>query len=48
MIKVGNKANVSKLYIKGLKFRDAFKVLEKYWEVILSLIYMTYSGIEHD
>lgn len=38
----------SKFYIKRLKFEKVAKVIKKYWEARLSLIYMIYLGIGHD
>ena len=48
MIIVGNKAKVSKLCTKSLRFGGAPKVVEKYWEAGPNSICMTYLGIEHD
>ena len=48
IITVGNKADTFKLCAKELRFEGALKVVEKYWEVGPSSIYITYSSIRHD
>ncbi len=48
VITVGNEADVSKLFAKGLRFGGAPKVVEKYWEAGPSSVCMTCLGIGHD
>ena len=48
VITVCSKEDVSKLCTKELRFGEALKVEEKYWEAKPSSICMTCSGIGHD
>lgn len=48
VIMTGNSIKASRLYSKKLRFGGTLKVIEKDWEGRSSLVYITYSGIEHD
>lgn len=48
VITVGNEVEASRLCAKGLRFGEALKGVEKYWEAGPSSICMTCSGIGHD
>lgn len=47
MITIKKKAEVKKQYIFSLQFGKAVKVVEKYWDIGSSLVYMTYCIIGH-
>lgn len=48
VIMTRNSIEASRLYSKKLRFGGTLKVIEKDWEDRPSLVYITYSGIEHD
>lgn len=47
VIIMGNETEAQKLYIKGIRFRGAPKIVEKYWEARPISVCMTCLGIGH-
>ena len=48
VITIANAADAIYLYAKGLRFRGALKIVEKYWEVGLGSVCLIYCGIGHN
>lgn len=48
VITVSGEKKVKKLYVLRPQFGGIVKIVEKYWESTLSLVYMTYCRIDYE